>query len=72
MIAYLSQLFAPLRELGTRVGQPAEGAGERGAGLRILDEHPESRGAPRREAARAGQGAFSFRDVTFAYDPDGP
>ena len=72
VLAYLSQLFQPLREVGTRI---ASMQGSLASAERVFHVLDEQREAPERPGARPlerATGAFHFRDLTFGYDPDEP
>jgi ATP-binding cassette, subfamily B, bacterial len=72
VIAYLSQLFTPLRELGTRLADVQSALASASRVFQILDEGPD---VTEREDARAigrSTGAFRFSEVTFGYDPARP
>ena len=72
VLAYLSQLFAPLREVGTRVASMQRALASAARVLTVLDEPSEIRDPPDARPLGRAQGAFSFRDVTFGYDPARP
>ena len=71
-LAYLSQLWMPLRELGTRLADLQKALASAARVFALLDEQT---GVVEREGARPlerATGAFAFRDVTFGYEPDQP
>jgi ATP-binding cassette subfamily B protein len=72
VLAYLSQLFQPLREVGTRV---ASMQGSLASAERVFHVLDEDHGAPERPDAQSlerASGAFHFDNVTFGYDPEEP
>ena len=72
VVAYLSQLFAPLREIGTRVAslQSALASAERV--FAVLDERPSAKDRPDAQPIDRARGEVRFEDVTFGYDPEEP
>lgn len=72
VLAYLAQLFHPLREVGTRVAaiQGALASAERV--FAILDEVPDVQERPNAKALPRCEGRFAFKDVTFGYIPENP
>jgi len=72
VLAYLSQLFMPLREVGTRVAAMQRSLASTERVFVLLDEAPEMAERPHARPLVRAQGAFSFQDVTFGYDPARP
>ncbi len=72
VLAYLSQLFQPLREVGTRVASMQKALASAARVLTLLDEPAETIERPDAKPLDRAAGAFSFRDVTFGYDPARP
>ena len=72
VVAYLSQLFAPLREIGTRVAalQSALASAERV--FAVLDEQPSASEKPDAKSLERARGHVVFENVTFGYDPEEP
>ncbi len=72
VFTYLSQLFEPLREVGTRLAalQGALAGAERV--YRVLDELPEVVDRPDALPLERATGTIDFEDVTFGYDPTRP
>ena len=72
VFTYLSQLFDPLREVGTRFAalQGALASAERV--YKVLDEAPEATDRPDARAIERTTGHLQFKGVTFGYDPDEP
>jgi len=72
IVAYLSQLFMPLRDLGARLADMQRALASAARVFHVLDEQSE---VDERKGARhvdRVEGAFSFRGVRFGYDPDEP
>ncbi len=72
VIAYLSQMFTPLRDLGTRLADVQSALASATRVFTILDEEPEVAEAPGATPLKRARGAVRFRDVTFGYDPRKP
>lgn len=72
VFTYLSQLFEPLREVGTRLAalQGALASAERV--YRVLDEAPEAPEKPDALPLERARGDVRFEHVTFGYDPARP
>jgi ATP-binding cassette subfamily B protein len=72
VLTYLSQLFEPLREVGTRFAalQGALASAERV--YRVLDEAPEAPDRPGALPLERARGEVAFEGVTFGYDPARP
>ena len=72
VFTYLSQLFEPLREVGTRLAalQGALASAERV--YRVLDEAPEAPEKPDALPLERARGEIRFEHVTFGYDPARP
>ncbi len=71
VLAYLSQLFLPLREIGTRIASIQQALASAARVFTMLDQEPdviEREGATSLDRAR---GAFTFHNVAFRYRPDG-
>lgn len=72
VIAYLSQMFTPLRELGTRLADVQSALASAARVFTILDQEPEVQEAEdARRIDRAG-GRVRFEGVTFGYDASKP
>jgi ATP-binding cassette subfamily B protein len=72
VMGYLSMLFQPLREIGSRLADLQRSLASAERVFALIDEPSE---APERPGARTlgrARGAFSFRAVSFAYDPARP
>ena len=72
VIAYLSQLFTPLREVGTRLADVQSALASASRVFVILDEKPEVDERPNARPLERASGAIAFRGVTFGYDPARP
>ncbi len=72
VIAYLSQLFTPLRELGTRLADVQSALASASRVFSILDEEPDVKERENAKSIERSDGAFRFSDVTFGYDPRRP
>ena len=72
VIAYLSQMFTPLRELGTRLADVQSALASAARVFTILDEEAEVAEAPDAQPLERATGAVHFRGVTFGYDPAKP
>ena len=72
IVGYLSQLFGPLREIGTKTAdlQRALAGAERT--FRVLDEAPEAPDRPGARTLARASGAVEFRGVTFGYGDGAP
>ncbi len=72
VVAYLSQLFMPLRDLGGKLAgvQSALASATRVFG--VLDEQPEVQERKGAKPLDRATGAFALRDVRFGYDPAKP
>jgi ATP-binding cassette, subfamily B, bacterial len=72
VVGYLTQLFGPLREIGTKTAdlQRALAGAERCFAL--LDERPEAEERPGARPLPRARGEVEFRNVSFAYDPARP
>ena len=71
VLAYLSQLFLPLREIGTRVASIQQALASAARVFAMLDEEPDVTEQPGARALDRARGAFTFRGVAFRYRPDG-
>ena len=72
IVAYLSQLFMPLRDLGARLADVQRALASAARVFHVLDEQAE---VEERKGARhvdRVEGTFSFRGVRFGYDADKP
>jgi ATP-binding cassette subfamily B protein len=67
ILAYLSQLFMPLREIGTRVATMQQALASAARVFSVLDERPDVTERPGAASLDRARGAFSFEDVAFAY-----
>ncbi len=72
VMAYLSQLFTPLREMGTRLADMQKGLASAERVFTVLDEEREIEDRPDAQGLERAAGAFTFENVTFAYDPEHP
>jgi ATP-binding cassette subfamily B protein len=72
VIAYLSQLFTPLRELGTRLADVQSALASAARVFAVLDHEPDVEERPGARALERSRGAFRFEDVTFGYEPGRP
>jgi ATP-binding cassette subfamily B protein len=71
-MAYLSQLFLPLREVGTRFASLQGGLASVERVFQVLDEAPDVVDAPGAARLERAKGAVAFEGVTFGYDPARP
>ncbi len=72
IVAYLSQLFMPLRELGTRLADMQKALASAGRVFSVLDEQTDVKDRKHARHVDRVEGTFAFRDVRFGYDPDKP
>ncbi len=72
VVAYLSQLFMPLRDLGSRLADVQRALASAARVFAILDEQPEVREAKGAASLERATGAFRLRQVRFGYDPAKP
>jgi len=72
VVAYLSQLFMPLRDLGSRLADVQRALASAARVFTILDEQPEVRETKGARALSRARGAFTLRHVRFGYDPAKP
>ncbi|MDF1701299.1 MAG: ABC transporter ATP-binding protein [Planctomycetota bacterium] len=72
VIAYLSQMFTPLRDLGTRLADVQSALASASRVFSILDEQSEVREREDALPLERAEGAITFENVTFGYDPSKP
>ena len=71
VLAYLAQLYAPLRTLSTQVGSQQRSLASAERVFALLDEAPDVVERPGARPLARAAGAVSFRDVVFSYEPEG-
>lgn len=69
VMAYLSQLFTPLREMGTRLADMQKGLASAERVFSVLDEQVEADEKPDAKGIERASGGFVFKDVAFGYEP---
>lgn len=72
VVGYLSQLYSPLKTMGRKAASLQSHLAGAERAFALLDEAPD---APDREITlplKRAKGAFSFRNVSFAYQPEHP
>jgi ATP-binding cassette subfamily B protein len=68
ILAYLSQLFLPLREIGTRVATMQQALASAARIFALLDEPPSVTDRPGARPLDRARGAFRFENVAFTYE----
>jgi ATP-binding cassette subfamily B protein len=72
IVAYLSQLFMPLRDLGARLADMQRALASAARVFSVLDERSDVAERADAKSLDRAAGAFTFRDVRFGYDPERP
>ncbi|MDA1194640.1 MAG: ABC transporter ATP-binding protein [Planctomycetota bacterium] len=72
VLAYLSQMFTPLRDLGTRLADVQSALASATRVFSVLDEQPEVVERADARALDRAVGRITLRGVTFGYDPARP
>ncbi len=72
IVAYLSQLFMPLRDLGARLASMQSALASASRVYSVLDEQSEVQERKTAKPVERVEGTFAFRDVRFGYDPAKP
>jgi len=72
VLAYLTQLFGPVRELGTRMADVQSALASAARVFGVLEEEPGVKDVPDAQPLDRALGAFAFRDVTFGYGDGRP
>jgi ATP-binding cassette subfamily B protein len=72
VIAYLAQLYAPLKTISKTVGTLQSSAASVERVFELLDEEPEVAERPDARPVKRAAGAVEFRDVSFAYNGRSP
>jgi ATP-binding cassette subfamily B protein len=72
VMAWLAQLYEPLRDVGTKVADLQKSLASVERALAVLDEVPEVQEAPNARPLRKARGEVELRDVTFGYAADRP
>ncbi|MDJ0975742.1 MAG: ABC transporter ATP-binding protein [Planctomycetota bacterium] len=72
VMAYLSQLFTPLREMGTRLADMQKGLASAERVFGVLDAERAIEDRPDAQPLERAAGGFTFDGVTFGYDEDHP
>jgi len=68
IIAYQAQVYLPLKTISKKVGDLQNGLASAGRAFALLDELPEVRERPHARRLERARGAFTFDDVSFAYE----
>jgi len=72
VVGYLTQLLAPLREIGTKTADLQRSLAGAERTFHLLDEKPEAQERPGPRSAVRARGDVEFREVTFAYGSAAP
>jgi ATP-binding cassette subfamily B protein len=67
VMAYLAQLYEPLRDVGSRIGDLQKSLASAERAFRVLDEVPEVADRPDARGIERARGEIEFRGVSFAY-----
>lgn len=72
IIAYLAQLYSPLKTISKTVGTLQSSFASVERGFELLDEMPEVAERPNAQSIKRAAGRIEFRHVSFAYDDESP
>jgi ABC-type multidrug transport system fused ATPase/permease subunit len=72
ILAYVSDIHGPIEEIGSTLADVQHSYASAERALDVLDTVPEVRDRPGAKALERVDGAVSFQDVCFAYDPEHP
>lgn len=70
VMSYLSQLYSPMRTIGSKVANIQKHLASAERAFALLDESNEVEERPNAISIGRAQGALSFRDVSFGYGPE--
>jgi ATP-binding cassette subfamily B protein len=72
VLAYLTQLFGPIRELGTKLADVQSALASAARVFGVLEEAPDVTDAPDAQPLERAAGAFTFEGVSFGYGNNPP
>jgi ATP-binding cassette, subfamily B, bacterial len=70
LLGYLGQLYAPMRTIGQKVAAMQKHLASAERAFALLDATPDVQERPHARPINRAEGAITFRDVSFAYDPE--